>query len=110
MNNEELKQQLVELLIKAHITMSPHSVADYLITNNVQVQKTARWIPASTKPGIHAGMKCSECKARISYSEHFNGQHLYCHKCGAKMVKEKAPEYTFTTYAGIPGYEATDKE
>jgi DNA-directed RNA polymerase subunit RPC12/RpoP len=90
--------------------MSPQSIADYLINNNVQVQKTAKWIPASTKPGIHAGMKCSECKARISYSEHFNGQHLYCHKCGARMVKEKDPEYTFTTYAGIPGYEATDKE
>jgi DNA-directed RNA polymerase subunit RPC12/RpoP len=69
-----------------------------------------KWIPASTKPGVHAGMKCSECKARISYSEHFNGQHLYCHKCGAKMIKEKDPEYTFRTYAGVPGYEATDKE
>jgi hypothetical protein len=47
-----------------------------------------KWISASTKPGVHAGMKCSLCKARISYSEHFNGQHLYCHKCGAKMIKE----------------------
>ena len=47
-----------------------------------------RWISASTKPGVHAGMKCSLCKARISYSEHFNGQHRYCHKCGAKMIKE----------------------
>lgn len=69
-----------------------------------------KWIPASTKPGVHAGMKCSECKARISYSEHFNGQHLYCHKCGAKMVKNEDLENTFRTYAGVPGYEATDKE
>jgi DNA-directed RNA polymerase subunit RPC12/RpoP len=69
-----------------------------------------KWVLASTKPGVHAGMKCSECKARITYSEHFNGQHLYCHKCGAKMIKEKDPEYTFRTYAGVPGYEATDKE
>lgn len=68
--------------------------------------KVGRWIPASTKPGVHAGMKCSECKARITYSEHFNGQHLYCHKCGAKMIKEKDPEYTFRTYAGVPGYES----
>jgi hypothetical protein len=52
--------------------------------------KTAEWISASTKPGVHAGMKCSNCKARISYSEYFNGQHLYCHKCGAKMCKESA--------------------
>jgi DNA-directed RNA polymerase subunit RPC12/RpoP len=72
--------------------------------------KVGKWVPASTKPGVHAGMKCSECKARITYSEHFNGQHLYCHKCGARMIKEKDPEYTFRTYAGVPGYEATDKE
>ena len=69
-----------------------------------------RWIPASTKPGVHAGMKCSECKARITYSEHFNGQHLYCHKCGAKMAKETGLKSTFTTYAGVPGYEVAGKE
>lgn len=51
-------------------------------------QKQGKWIPASTKPGVYAGMKCSLCKARISYSEHSNSQHLYCHKCGAKMSKE----------------------
>lgn len=75
----------------------------------VKPVKYGTWIPASTKPGVHAGMKCSECKARISYSEHFNGQHLYCHKCGAKMVKNEDLEHTFTTYAGVPGYEATKK-
>lgn len=86
----------------------------YGISNNVPAvevePKTAKWIPASTKPGVHAGMKCSNCKARITYSEHFNGQHLYCHKCGAKMVKNEDLENTFRTYAGVPGYEAPDKE
>ena len=43
------------------------------------------WVPASTKPGVYAGMKCSLCKARITYSEYYNKQHLYCHKCGARM-------------------------
>ena len=52
---------------------------------DVEPVRYGKWIPASTKPGVNAGMKCSECKARITYSEHFNGQHLYCHKCGAKM-------------------------
>ena len=47
--------------------------------------KSGKWIPASNKPGVQAGMKCSLCKARITYSEYHNGQHLYCHKCGAKM-------------------------
>ena len=68
----------------------------YGISNNVPTaeieQKTAKWIPASTKPGVHAGMKCSNCRARITYSEYFNGQHLYCHKCGAKMIKENEDE------------------
>jgi hypothetical protein len=70
--------------------------------------KIGKWIPASTKPGVHAGMKCSECKARISYSEHFNGQHLYCHKCGAKMTKNEDLVNTFRTYAGVPGYEVSE--
>ena len=59
-----------------------------LPVEDIEPTKYGKWIPASIKPGVHAGMKCSECKARISYSEHFNGQHLYCHKCGAKMIKE----------------------
>lgn len=54
----------------------------------VEEPKVGKWIPASTKPGVHAGMKCSECKARITYSEYYHGQHLYCHKCGAKMIME----------------------
>lgn len=45
-----------------------------------------RWIPASDKPGVKIGMKCSECKARITYSEFFNGNHNYCHKCGVEMI------------------------
>ena len=56
--------------------------------NYYEPKKIGKWIPASTKPGVYAGMKCSECKARITYSEHNNGQHLYCHKCGAQMLKE----------------------
>lgn len=45
-----------------------------------------KWISASTKPGVNAGMKCSICGARIKNSEHFNGNHRFCHKCGARMV------------------------
>lgn len=74
----------------------------------VKPVKYGTWIPASTKPGVHAGMKCSECKARISYSEHFNGQHLYCHKCGAKMTKNGDLVNTFRTYTGVPGYEVSE--
>lgn len=50
-----------------------------------EIRKVARWISASTKPGVYAGMKCSLCGARIKYSEFYNGNHNFCHKCGAKM-------------------------
>jgi hypothetical protein len=55
---------------------------------SVLEQEEAKWIPVSTKPGVYAGMKCSLCKARISYSEFYGGNHNYCYKCGAKMSKE----------------------
>lgn len=45
----------------------------------------ASWIHASNKPGVWIGMKCSLCGARIRYTEFINGNHNYCHKCGAKM-------------------------
>lgn len=50
-----------------------------------EIRKVAKWISASTKPGVYAGMKCSLCGARIKYSEFYNGNHNFCHKCGAKM-------------------------
>ena len=61
--------------------------------NNIQpvdavVVQHAKWIPASDKPGVSVGMKCSLCKARISYSEFYGGNHRYCHKCGAAMDLE----------------------
>lgn len=51
--------------------------------------KTGRWIPVSQKPGVYAGMKCSNCKAKISYKDYYSGQHNYCHRCGAKMIEEE---------------------
>lgn len=37
-------------------------------------------------------MKCSFCGARIKYSEFFNGNHNYCHKCGTKMDNKMKKE------------------
>lgn len=99
-----LHRAVIDAVVRGIINNVPTTEVD------TEAQKTAMWIPVSTKPGVHAGMKCSLCKARISYSEHFNGQHLYCHKCGAKMVKNEDLVNTFRTYAGVPGYEAVDKE
>lgn len=53
--------------------------------DTTNIRKVGKWISASTKPGVYAGMKCSLCGARIKYSEFYNGNHNFCHKCGAKM-------------------------
>ena len=47
-----------------------------------------KWISASKTQGVNIGMKRSLCGARIKYSELFNGSHIFCRKCGAKMNEE----------------------
>jgi predicted nucleic-acid-binding Zn-ribbon protein len=47
----------------------------------------AHWVDVN--PNLHIGMKCSLCGARIKYSEFFNGNHHYCHKCGAQMDEDQ---------------------
>ena len=78
MNNEELKKQLVDLLIKAHVTMGPHSVVDYLIDSNVNIQKIAKWIDSDPLE-----WECSNCHYKV---ERWNNT-LYCPSCGAKMIE-----------------------
>ena len=60
-----------------------------LTPEDIEPPRYGKWIPASTKPGVQVGMKCSLCGARIKYSEFFNGNHNYCHKCGARMIKDE---------------------
>ena len=50
--------------------------------------KFGKWISASGRPGVNVGMKCSLCGARLRYQEFYNGNHNYCHKCGARMAEE----------------------
>jgi hypothetical protein len=61
------------------------SIVDEVPTVEATEVVHAQWIPASNKPGINIGMKCSRCRSRITYSEFYNGNRKYCHKCGAKM-------------------------
>lgn len=58
------------------------------IANNTET-KHGKWVSASNKPGVNVGMKCNICGARIKYSEFFNGNHNFCHKCGADMRRGK---------------------
>lgn len=68
--------------------LNPEVEAWLLVEDGWVKQQEAKWIPVSTKPGVYAGMKCSSCKAKISYKEFYSGNHNYCYKCGAKMIKE----------------------
>jgi hypothetical protein len=61
------------------------AIIENIPTADVVEVRHGKWISASQKKGVNIGMKCSLCGARIKYSEFFNGNHNYCHKCGAKM-------------------------
>lgn len=86
MNNKELKQQIVELLIKAHVTIGTHSVADYLIEHSCSIQPTAEWKPYTeyyddeySECNTRKVFACSRCGRLEKYKE------PYCN-CGAKMI------------------------
>ena len=64
-------------------------VNDATVIEDVVEVRHGKWVSASNKSGVNIGMKCSLCGARIKYSEHSNGNHRYCHKCGAKMGGER---------------------
>ena len=65
-----------------------HTHAEAVFTIDGVEQKRGKWISASGRPGVNIGMKCSLCGARIRYNEFYDGNHNYCHKCGAKMNSE----------------------
>lgn len=98
MNDEELKRQLVKLLIKAHVTMGTHSVADYLIANNVTIPVTAGWKTREAR-NDYLWVECSNCGFTV---ENYKAVELgrssidvvgykwhACPKCAAKMVFSK---------------------
>ena len=90
MNNEELRQQLVELLIKAHVTMGTHSVADYLIANNVTIPATAEWV---NKDGWFVCSKCDKtCPYDTEDDTMLYWECKFCPSCGSQMNKENADE------------------
>lgn len=98
MNNEELKQQIVELLIKAHVTMGTLSVADYLIANNVTIPETAQWKTREAR-NDYLWVECSNCgftvenykavELGMSSTDVVGYKWHACPKCTAKMVFKK---------------------
>lgn len=61
-------------------------LAEFLFDESYRKVVEGKWVSASNKPGTNIGMKCSICGARIKNSEHSNGNHRFCHKCGARMT------------------------
>ena len=53
---------------------------------DVEEVKHEKWIACKN----NSGYKCSNCGARIKNSDFFNGNHIWCHKCGAKMDEGEA--------------------
>ena len=94
---ETEKQQLVELLINAHVTMGTHSIADYLISSGVTISKTAQW---KTREAYndYIWVECSNCGFRvenykavetgISSTDIVGYKWHACPKCTARMIKE----------------------
>ena len=96
------KERLVELIIECNakrvilcdkcMTMDVEqhrqnimSLADYLIANNVVVQKQGEWIVHQDKDGTWH-FDCPFCDD--GYATKTNHAERFCSNCGAKMVKE----------------------
>ena len=77
---------------KNHVNCTTDLLTDAIALLKDTTVEESKWIPVSTKPGVYAGMKCSLCKAKISYKDFYSGNHNYCYKCGAKMIKEDIHE------------------
>lgn len=84
---KELRHNYIQGKIK--FNGSEYDLIDKCPTADVVEVRHGEWISASNKPGVNIGMKCSLCGARIKNSEFFNGNHNYCHKCGADMRDDK---------------------
>jgi DNA-directed RNA polymerase subunit RPC12/RpoP len=55
--------------------------AEEIYNAGYRKQSEGKWISCKN----NSGYKCSECGARIKNSAFFNGNHTFCHNCGAKM-------------------------
>jgi hypothetical protein len=85
MNNTELKKQLVDLLIKAHVTFDTHAVADHLIEHGCTIQPIAEWREQVecyddeySECNYRKVLACTRCGRIERYEQ------PYCN-CGAKM-------------------------
>lgn len=98
MSDKDVKQQLVELLINANVTVGTHYVVDYLMTNGVTVSETAQW---KTREAYndYLWVECSNCGFRVenylavetgrSSTDVVGYRWHACPKCTAKMVFNK---------------------
>lgn len=98
MNADEIKKQLVDLLIEAHVTMNPHIIAEHLIESNVTIPIIAQW---KTREAYndYLWVECSNCGFRVenylavetgrSSTDVVGYRWHACPKCTAKMIFKK---------------------
>ena len=86
MKTADAKEQLVDLLIEAHVTFDPHAIAEHLIKHGVAIQLMAEWREEIeyyddeySECNIRKVLACTRCGRTEKYEQ------PYCN-CGAKMV------------------------
>lgn len=80
---EYIEREAAKQFLAQDYAYAAAKLLDYIPAADVAEVRHGKYIQASKTAQI--GLKCSICGARIKYSEHFNGNHHYCYKCGAKM-------------------------
>ena len=84
MNNEELKQRLIELIKQGnggYEFNSLYRIADHLIANGVTIRDRGEWVEHT-----YGELKCSACG--IVQEDEFR-RYNFCPHCGADMRGEK---------------------
>lgn len=86
MKTADLKKQLVDLLIDAHVTFGTHEIAEHLIEHGVTIQPMAEWREEVecyddeySECNFRKVLVCTLCGRTEKYEQ------PYCN-CGAKII------------------------
>lgn len=80
MNQEELRQRLVELTGHIIVPYFTEQITDYLIANNVTIRDRGEWIFNLDGSGT-----CNRCGKTQAHVWDFDNFQNFCGNCGADM-------------------------
>lgn len=81
---EAVKKMVADIMSDCKVTHKHRALnrnLKQIPTADVAPVKHGEWVSCKN----NSGYKCSNCGARIKNSDKFNGNHVWCHKCGARM-------------------------